>query len=138
MYFGKQIALRKGRYKRRYHFFQPSWYLVVMSLSFMQRLSLSKSYITLRTTMLHYVILSLWTHPKTLNKSIKNAFPLTTVLYISRPKRFYVRTIRTYVQYTAFTDINPTFRIYRFILLHAENKYILIWIHSGTMFVELY
>ena len=137
MYFGKQIALRKGRYKRKIPLFPTQLVFSSNELKFYAKAISSKSYITLRTTMLHYVILSLWTHPKTLNKSIKNAFPLTTVLYISRPKRFYVRTIRTYVQYTAFTDINPTFRIYRFILFHAENKYVLIWIHS-TMFVELY
>ena len=51
----------------------------------------------------------------------------------SRPKCFYVRTIRTYVQYTAFTDINPTFRIYRFIPFHATNKY--TYIYMNTYFV---
>ena len=63
MYFEKQIALRKGRYNGRYHFSQPSWYLVVMSLSFYaEAISIYKY----NNTSLIYVIYSCiiaWTQP---------------------------------------------------------------------------
>ena len=75
------------------------------------------------------------TTTETYKEVLKTKLTFIVVYYYttSRPKCFYVRTIRTYVQYTAFTDINPTFRIYRFILFHAANKY--TYIYLNTYFV---
>ena len=77
-------------------------------------------------------VLSLEHNNRNLQRSIKNKAHVycCTTITTSRPKCFYVRTIRTYVQYTAFTGINPTFRIYRFILFHAANKYTYIYMNT--------